>query len=188
MKKSVIAAGAGAFIIVTALLCMNPDGKMYQKQKHFDSVNDVLTQMESNKIEGIDRNGRRNDTNEFKECLSKRKRLTYSDFNFEKIKIEKIEELDDKQKKSLLEDYNKAQERLSMPYKPTKIEPVRLDIKGSYPSYENYDNNNSNAVSKDYVIDLVMVDEGEGMVIDYYVEHNIESDKVKKEGRVNADD
>lgn len=182
MKKWIIAAGAGAFIVVTALLCMNSDGKMYQKQKYFDSVNDVLTQMESNKIEEIDTNGRRNDSNEFKECLSKRKRLTFSDFDFEKIKIEKVEELDEEQKKSIMEDYNKALKRLDLPYKPTKIEPVRLDIKGSYQSHQYKDDS---AASKDYIIDLVMVDEGEGMVIDYYVEHNADKGYVKKEGIVN---
>lgn len=182
MKKSIIAAGVGAFALVTSLLCMNPHGKMYQKQKHFDSVNDVLMQMENNKILENNEQGVEKETNDFKECLSKRKRLTFSQINFEKIKIEKIEELDEKQKQSLLKDYNKVQEKLSLPYKLEKIEPVRLDIKGTYFKYKD---GVKDTAQKDFIIDLVMVDEGEGMVIDYYIQHANENDS-DKEGQVNV--
>jgi len=177
MKKSVIAIGVGAFVVITTLLCMNPDGKMYKKQKHFDTVNDVLIQLETNKIQEIDRNGDENETSEFKECLSKRKRLTFSQMRFETMKIEKIEELDEEKKKSIIDDYNKAQSRLSMPYKPTKIEPIRLDVKVTYP----YEDENGNAVTTNNMVDFVMVDEGEGMVIDYYVEYHSEKDKSHEE-------
>lgn len=177
MKKSIIAVGVGAFVVVTTLLCINSDGKMYQKQKHFDTVSDVLTQLETNKIQELDNYGKEHETNDFKECLSKRKRLTFSQVNFQEIHIEKIEELDEQKKKSLIEDYNKAQERLAMPYKPTKIEPVRLDIKGTFL----HERENDNRVPRDFTIDLVMVDEGEGMVIDYYVQYYIDKDKIKAE-------
>lgn len=181
MKKSIIAIGVGAFVVVTTLLCMNSDEKMYQKQKHFDAVNDVLIQLETNKILESDRSGKLRETNEFQECLSKRKRLTFSEINFQTIKIEKIEELDEEKKKSLIEDYNKAQERLHMPYKPTKIESVRLEVEAIRP----YKDENGNAITTNNIIDLVMVDEGEGMVIDYYVENYIEKDKNHKEN-INA--
>ncbi|EHJ00886.1 hypothetical protein CDLVIII_4374 [Clostridium sp. DL-VIII] len=185
MKKSIIAVGAGAFIVITSLLCMDPDGKMYQKQKHFDTVNDVLMQLENNKLEVVDKNGQLHMTNEFEECLSKRKRLTFSEIDFGKIEVEKIEELNDKEKNSITDDYNNLQERLALPYKAEKIEPVRLDIKGSRPKYDDY-------VPEpiEYSIDLVMVDEGEGLVIDYYVEHDNKSGKARKEGKglANAED
>jgi hypothetical protein len=176
MKKSIIAIGAGVFVVVTALLCMNTDGKMYQKQKHFDSVNDVLMQLENAKLQEVDVNGENHETNEFQECLSKRKRLTFSEINFEKIKIEKIEELDEEKKKSILDDYSQVQKRLSIPYKPTKVEPVRLDIDGIYQG----EDENGNIVSQNKIIDLVIVDEGEGMVIYYYVEHNNEDGNIDK--------
>lgn len=173
MKKSIIAAGVGAFVVVTVMLCTNSNGKMYQKQKHFDTVNDVLTQMENNRIQVFDEYGNEKETDEIKECLSKRKRLTFSQLYFNKIKIEKVEELDDKQKELIVDDYNKAQQRLSLPYnKPTKIEPVRLEIKAT-PAEPHIDNNNK---TNQYTLDLVMVDEGEGMVIDYCVEQLNEDD------------
>ena len=177
MKKSIIAVVIGGFVVVTTLLCMNSDEKMYQKEKHFDTVSDVITQLDTNKIIELDSYGREHETNDFKECLSKRKRLTYSQVNFQKMKIEKIEELDEQKNKSLLEDYNKLQERLSMPYKPIKTEPVRLDVKG----ISSYKDENGNAIENDFIIDLVMVDEGEGMVIDYYVQYYIDKDKIKED-------
>ena len=154
---------------------------MYQKQKQFDTINDVLIQLENNEIRKSDRNSERDETDDFQECLSKRKRLTSSEIDYKNIKINKVEELDDEKKKSLIEDYNKIQEKLSMPYKPTKIEPVRLDVLATLP----YRAENGNVVKKDCVIDLIMVDEGEGMVIDYYVQYFNDKDKIKAE-RVNA--
>lgn len=186
MRKSFIAIGAGAFVVITSLLCMNPDGKMYKKQKQFNSVNEVLTQLESNKLKEIDSDGQVNETKEFEECLSKRKRLTFSEMNFKNIEIEKVEELTDKEKELILEDYRKVQERLHISNKPAQIEPVRVDIKGSY-----FKHGDDTSAAKEYKIDLVLVDEGEGMVIDYYVEHNIENvnDNSTEEGRkVNAED
>lgn len=180
MKKSIVAMGVGIFTLVTILLCVNTENPMYQKKKHFDTVNDVLMQLETNKIKADNRNSEK-ETDEFQECLSKRKRLTYSEFNFERIKIEKIEELEDEKKKYLIGEYNKIQEKLSMPYKTTKIQPVRLDVKGTYPYKDAY----GNPVQRDSVIDLVMVDEGEGMVIDYYVQHDIEN-KDNEEENIHA--
>ena len=173
MKKSIVAAVIGGFVVVTTLLCMNPDEKMYQKQKYFDTANDVVIQLGNNDILEVDKNEEGHETNAFKECLSKRKRLTYSQVNFQKMKIEKIEELDEEKKKSIIEDYTKLQERLAMPYKPTKIEPVRLDVK----AISKYKDENGNTIENDFIIDLVMVDEGEGMVIDYYVENYIGNNK-----------
>jgi len=177
MKKSIIAAVIGGFVVVTTLLCMNSDEKMYQKQKHFDTTNDVLIQLGNNDILEVDKNDEVYETSAFKECISKRKRLTFSQVNFKKMKIEKIEELDEQKKKSLIEDYNRLQERLSMPYKPTKIEPVRLDVK----VISSHKDENGNDIENDSIIDLVMVDEGEGMVIDYFVQYYIDKDKIKED-------
>lgn len=69
-----------------------------------------------------------------------------------------------------------------MPYKPTKVEPVRLNIVGTSDRYEE---GTKNDVDEDFIIDLVLVDEGEGMVIDYYVQYANENEK-DKEGRRNV--
>jgi hypothetical protein len=181
MKKSILAIGVGVFVVVTILLCINNDEKMYQKKKHFDTVNDVLLQLENNEIRKISDTGRREETDEFLECLSKRKRLTDSQMDFKNLKINKVKELNDEEKKALIEDYNKIQMKLNMPYKATKIEPVRLEAEEIFP----YKDENGEISKKECDIDFVMVDEGEGMVIDYYVE-GIDKNSDKKEGNMHA--
>ena len=178
MKKSTIIVGVGAFIVVTALLCINPDGKMYEKQNNFQTSKEVLNQLESNPILAINDKGMKVETNQFKECLSKRKRLTDSQFHFENMKIEKVVELNEKEKEALIDDYNKNQEYLSMKPKITKVEPVRLEAKVSYP-YRADDEKEESCN-----IDLVLIDEGEGLVVDYIVEYSTQEEKEK--GDINA--
>ena len=74
MKKSIIVAVVGGVVVVTTLLCMNSDEKMYQKQKHFDTANDVIMQLGNNEILEFDKNEEGHETSAFKECLSKRRR------------------------------------------------------------------------------------------------------------------
>lgn len=181
MKKSIVAIGVGIFVVVTILLCMDSDEKMYQKKKHFDTVNDVLVQLENNNIRKINSIGRKEETDEFLECLSKRKRLTDSQMYFQNLKINKVKELNDEEKKELIEDYNKIQKKLNMPYKPIKIEPVRLEAEEIFP----YKDENGEVSKKECDIDFIMVDEGEGMVIDYYVEGK-DKNSNNKEGDTHA--
>ena len=177
MKKSTIAAGIGAFIALTALLCINTDDKKYEKQKYFSTTNEVLEQLDNNPILALDGKGRMSETSQFNECLSKRKRLTYSDFHFKSMEIEKVDELDEKQKESILNDYNQFQSQLSMKPKITKIEPIRLEAKVNYP----YDEKNKELSGK---IDLVLIDEGEGLVIDYIAPYV--TDEEKEKGDINV--
>ena len=92
MKKSTIIIALGIFIVVTALLGMTNE-KMYQKQKHFETTSEILQQLESKQLKAIDEKGNQSETNDLKECFSERKRLTYSRFDFQKMEIEKVEEI-----------------------------------------------------------------------------------------------
>ena len=67
----------------------------------------MLYELETNKLQSYNNQGYRNETDSFKECLSKRKRLTYSDFYSSKIEIKEIINLDEKAKQSILDDYYK---------------------------------------------------------------------------------
>jgi hypothetical protein len=46
MKKSTIVVILGFFVVITGLLSMN-DEKVYKKQKHFETVNEVLQQIDN---------------------------------------------------------------------------------------------------------------------------------------------
>ena len=184
MKKSTILVGVGAFIVVTSLLCINGDGKMYQKQKQFQTSNEVLEQLESNPILARNEKGEMTETDQFKECLSKRKRLTESQFNFLNLSVEKIEDLDEKEKEkeALIEDYNNLQKNFSKKRELKNVEPVRLDATINYPSYNNGEYQERGEKCK---LDLILVDEGEGLVIDYVVQYATEEQKDK--GDINAE-
>lgn len=171
MKKLTIAAGIGAFIVVTTFLCINTNGKMYEKQKHFKTANEILDQLDNNSILAVDEKGSMSETNQFKECLSKRKRLTYSDFHFRSLKIEKVDELNEKQKESILNNYTQLQNNLSMKPKISRIEPVRLEAKINH----SYDDPGDK--QKSMQVDLVLIDEGEGLVIDYITQRETNEEK-----------
>ena len=181
MKKSTIVVVLGIFIVVTALLGAN-NNKMYQKQKHFETTNEILEQLETKTLIAIDNDGRISETNDLKECFSERKRLTYSEFNFAKIELEKVEELDENQKQVILKDYEKLRREFTKRRPITKEEPVRLDVK----AYDTYMEQGKLKYSepREFELDLVLIDEGEGLVIDYIVEKR--SEKFSEEGNKDA--
>lgn len=175
MKKSTIVVALGFFIVITAFLGMS-DEKVYQKQKHFETVNEVLQQLDNKPLNSYDERYMYNETNELKECISERKRLTDSRFNYGKIEILNVEELSDDDKQGLLKEYNTFRNEFSKRREITKEEPVRVDVKAWHSHIEQgkkvYDN------PRKLQLDLVLVDEGEGLVIDYIMERkNAEVEK-----------
>lgn len=181
MKKSTMIVVLGIFIVVTALLGAN-NNKMYQKQKNFKTTNEILEQLETKMLIAIDEDGRIAETNDLKECFSERKRLTFSQFNFAKVEIEKVHELDENQKKSILKEYETCRREFTKRRPITKEEPVRIDVKG-YHTYREQGKLRYNE-PQELEIDLVLVDEGEGLVIDYIVEKR--SEKFSEEGNKDA--
>lgn len=181
MKKSTIIIVLGIFIVVTALLGTNTN-KMYQKQKNFETTTEILEQLSTKTLIAFDENGGISETNDLKECLSERKRLTYSCFNFAKIEVKKIEELDENQKESILKEYDTFRREFSKRRPITKEEPLRVDVK----AYNTYMEQGKLRYGEpqELVIDLVLVDEGEGLVIDYIVEKH--SEKFSEEGNKDA--
>ena len=86
MKKSTIIVILGFFIVITGLLSMN-DEKVYKKQKHFETVSEVLQQLDNTSLNSYDEKFSLNETNELKECISERKRLTDSYPKYQKWKL-----------------------------------------------------------------------------------------------------
>ena len=181
MKKSTIIIALGIFIVVTAFLGMSNE-KMYQKQKHFETTSEIVDQLKNNPIKAIDEKGNFSETDQFKECLSERIRLTDSQFNYTKIETEKVEELSEKQKQSVLEKYEALRNKFSKRRVIKKEEVLRLDV-NAYRLYGNQANASERKSDK-LKLDLVLVDEGEGLVIDYIVERH--DQKLDEEGNEDA--
>ncbi|OVE67069.1 hypothetical protein CCS79_15525 [Clostridium diolis] len=167
MKKSTIIIMFGIVIIVTAFLGMD-NNKMYQKQKHFETVNEVLDQLNDKPLKAIDDTGKLTETNEFKECFSERKRLTNFEFNFSKVNIEKVCDLNEKDKSEMLIEYDGFRNNFSKRRPITREEPVSLIVDAyNYSSLKEKDDR-----SQKLKVNLVFVDEGEGLVIDYIMYHS----------------
>jgi hypothetical protein len=174
MKKSTIVVVFGFFIVITAFLSMNNE-KMYKKQKHFETVNEVLEQLDNRPLNLYDEKYDYNATNELNECVSERKRMTGIRLDYGKMEILKVEELNDNEKQEILKDYNIRRNEFSKRREITKEEPARIDAKVWYSHIENGKRVYSNPRKINF--DFVFVDEGEGLVIDYLIEqHNVKLD------------
>lgn len=175
MKKSTIVVVLGFFIVITGLLSIN-DEKVYKKQKHFETVNEVLQQIDNIQLNSYDEKFSMNKTNELNECISERKRLTESKLDYGKIEILNVEELNDDDKQELLKEYNAHRNQFTKRREITKEEPVRINTKAWYSHIENGKRVYSDP--RNLQLDLVLVDEGEGLVIDYLMERrNVEGNK-----------
>ena len=175
MKKIKITAGIIILILLTCMLSVNNE-KMYVKKKHFNSSTEVLQELSTNKLM-IQKNGDWQYINSdvFNECLSKRKRLTDSDFYGISLEIKDNIKLSDKEKEKIKNDYKKLLKNYkNVDMKITKIEPVKLKVR---IYNENYYSNAPGLKDEDKYNDelltLVFIDEGEGMVIDYFYEEDI---------------
>ncbi|MGN0145273.1 MAG: hypothetical protein ACI398_09825 [Clostridium sp.] len=171
MKKSTIVVLLGGFILLTAFLGPARQERMYQKQKNFQSVDEIiqvldtkpLLELNKDKMWGLE------ESDDFKECLSIRKRITSSDFNSPKLDVNEIVDLDDETENTILNYYGKMRERYSKRLPITKSKAVRLKVNGYYMSdYRTGEiKKNNNDDSFYTILDLVLIDEGEGYVIDY---------------------
>ncbi|SFC22441.1 hypothetical protein [Clostridium uliginosum] len=169
MKKSTVIVILGVFIVGTSLLCISSDN-IYKKQKKFNSSSEVLQQLDNNVIIALDEKGVFSETNELKECLSKRKRISNSQINYLDFNLKEVKELNEKQKKSILDDYIIKSNSLVKSNKKTIMEPVRVLANVKYDG--GYRHSKHGDKEGNIIFDFVIVDEGEGFVIDYIVEHN----------------
>lgn len=179
MKKIKIIAGVVIFILLTFMLSIN-DEKMYVKKKHFNNSNEVLNELSNNQfLSGKNGEWHKGYSDSFNECFSKRKRLTDCDFYGLKMEIKKRYELNDKEKEKILKEYNKLlKSYVNVERKVTKMEPICLKARvyntncySHDPEIKDEDKYN------DEIITFVMIDEGEGMVIDYVDQQDLQDIK-----------
>lgn len=183
MKKMKVIAGILLFILTTVMLCSN-DEKMYIKKKHFDSTEQIINILDNNELVNINKRGFGDKNSDiYNECLSKRKRLTDDDFQYVKMDIKQVEKLNDKQKKAIIKNYDKASANYkNTDQKITRKEAVR--IKATVYNSNIYCNDpeiKDEDKFWDSIITMVLIDEGEGLVIDYITEEHIDDEKAGKE-------
>lgn len=183
MKKIKIIAGILLSILVTIMLSSS-DEKMYVKKQHFDSTEEIINILDNNEFVNINKRGFLDKNSDiYNECLSKRKRLTDDDFEYVKMDIKEVEKLNDKQKKAIIKNYDKVSANYkNTDQKITRKEAVRIKAT-VYNSNIYYDDPEIKDEDKfwDSIITMVLIDEGEGLVIDYITEEQIDNEKAGKE-------
>lgn len=180
MKKSKIVIAAGAFLALTLILGMQQkDTKMYEKQKNFSSSSEILEQLNNKPLRALNiEKGRVEETYDTLECFSQRKRLTDSDLNYSKIEIKENIKLTDEQQQSIINQYNKLRLSYSKRKPVSKTEAVRIKIQPYYTGYSEEGQEVYEPQDQLVYMNLVFVDEGEGMVIDYISESS-EQDSIE---------
>ncbi|GAA0076238.1 hypothetical protein UT300005_06160 [Clostridium sp. CTA-5] len=185
MRKSTLIVALGVFIVITGLLCISSENKVYQKEKYFNNLTEVLQQLENNKLIVFDQKGEEQESKQFSECLSLRKRIAGSQMNYGSMSNIKLQELTEKQKKSIEDNYKNYIKNIKNYGEKKNIEAVRFTADITRPRYSyKSDIEHSDVESK--VIDMVFVDEGEGTVIDYFIESSIDEDNNIEEGKHNV--
>lgn len=171
MKKSKIVLAAGAFVALTLFLGFKQeDTKMYEKQRNFSSSSEILEVLNSKPLRTYDDKGSKEQMNEALECFSQRKRIADTDLHYDKIEIKEVIKLTDEQQKAIINDYTKLREKFSKRKPISKTEAVRIKIKPYYMEYADDGEEKYTQMEGLVYMNLVLVDEGEGMVIDYISE------------------
>ena len=158
MRKSKIVVALGGFVVMTALLCIGSSDKIYKKQVHFNTTDEILNQLENNKTIVFNEKSDWVASKQFSECLSLRKRIAGSAIDYETIRNIEKQELDEEEINSIKKEYIDSASKLSNYKIQDNINIVRIKADTQYPR--------ANSLNKQ-MIDMILVDEGEGKVIDY---------------------
>lgn len=167
MKKSLIISSIGILVISTALLC-NSGSRSYNKTTKLNSIDEIVNVLDTKIISAYDDGYNINYSNDFLECLSKRKRIVDPRMDYNSLDVNIDEERNTESfQKDLLNQYLNSASRLKKYKNPDKIQTVSLKGIGErvYPKDRNGE---SEILRDDIKLDLVVIDEGEGWVIDYF--------------------
>ena len=182
MKKGVIVTVCGILIIATTLLSSVNKYEVYEKKKHFTEVEDILDVLNENTLVAVKEEPSGFSTaysDEYYECLSKRKRLTDPLLNFSNYELKIDESRNNKEEEeSIKENYYKLRKNLKNLDEPQKVKALPLVGRAKNVMYPYI--NNSEVKEDEFwhniKMDIVFIEEGEGWVIDYMVYTSITED------------
>ena len=181
MKNKKMILGILLFTFLTLILSINRED-IYIKKHYYLTTDDVCYALDNKELFVDNSKYWQEESDILEECLSKRKRLSYSDFNIEKFKIIEMIDLNEKQKDSIIGDYkNYKRNFVNINNESIKsIEPVRFKANITKLGEENLFTNSE-------LITFVIIDEGEGKVIDYVTNEIIDEEIIKENSYLNND-
>lgn len=170
LKKSLLISIVGIIIVGTVILCAGNKERSYKKSMIFTSPTEIVEIINNESIGVYDnQKGDIVNTTKFLECLSKRKRITYSKLNYESINAKKLDEDNTEEiRNEIINSYKNKCKSLYGVSAPDKLDAVRLSGYGIYNVNAYSVNRGDYEHSDDVEIDIVFIDEGEGWVIDYF--------------------
>ncbi|SFU70320.1 hypothetical protein SAMN04487886_11093 [Clostridium sp. DSM 8431] len=158
MKKVKVSVFVGVFIILTSVICFSEEESVYKKKVHFDSPKEIIDVLNTKNLSAYsgegNHYGRLVNTDDYKECLSKRKRTTKTVDYFKNLDLTVDESYDEEE---IIEEYKKVTQNLNNYKIGDNLKAYYL--KGKCSDYHK--------ISGTIEIKVVFCDEGEGFVIDY---------------------
>jgi hypothetical protein len=136
----------------------------YEKKVKFTSAKDIISELNSKPLAAFKDESKRKYnivySDIFNECLSKRKRITSPGITYSRLNVTINKERDNEEnKKLIIENYLSRGKNIECFNTPDKIEAYNLI--GTCEDLYDKKNDKVN-------MDVVLIDEGEGWVIDYF--------------------
>lgn len=160
MSKIKLIVFLGIFIVATSVMCLSGEKSVYEKKVHFNSPEEIIEVLNTKTLVAHVKEenfyDERIKTDDFNECLSRRKRVTDFYMPFYELDLQIDENYDEK---SIINDYIQKIKNNMHNYE------IRNDLKAYSLKGTAHDSFNE---LKDVKINIVFLDEGEGYVIDYF--------------------
>lgn len=181
VKKSKIIILIGLLTIVTTIIIvkpteLNPKHKFYSVNSLIESFNNNLLRVQDDRFNNID-------TQTLYDCISNRKRLSYSGNNYDKVELKENIKLSDAQKETIINEYIDKASKINNYKLSNEIIPFRFKGYGITYIYD-YTNGRSSVIDKIKVpitIDAIVIKEDGSYVFDLFWFNELESDGSKNE-------
>ncbi|WP_294353365.1 hypothetical protein [uncultured Clostridium sp.] len=160
MRKSKIIIGVGIFLIATVLFCTMGKKIPYEKHKYFNSPEEVIEALNSGPLAAIDKDTEKILYSDIlSECLSKRKRTINPDFYFSFLDVA----VDNSKSQEYIDETIEFYKTLMKNMKGQKLSDKfhYMFLRGTCTNI--YDSHLNNPID----MEVILIDEGEGWVIDY---------------------
>lgn len=159
MKSIKVLIFAGVFIIITSLICFTGRERIYEKKIIYNSPEEIIDVLNTKTLSAPEKDGGYNsnivNTDDFKECLSRRKRITGTNVNFSTLNVTIDENYDEQE---IINNYLNNARNLNNYNLSDKMKAYALS--GTYT-------NRYNMTKGNIKLNIVFVDEREGYVIDF---------------------
>lgn len=175
MKKSRILVLFGALIIFTSLFINYDKENIYKKRIIYKSVDDIVQVLDTKVLNIWINYSDVKPIDDFQECLSKRIRTVGSGINFSYLDLKENEEKNTSEiKNEILKNYYHGLKNIGISDFPKVVDVRVYDCKGYY-NYGDY------TESESFTLDIVFIEEDEGIVIDYMLINSSNEDDFKSE-------